>query len=107
MNPQKRGRPLFGRLDPFCLLAVVPAVLVAALLVTQGLWLLGLAAVGFAAFVLLFDSWVNRPDPPPPPRRTAPQPRPLNRQVSRVPPTHAGHPGGNPPMRTVWARPHR
>lgn len=103
MSVENSGRPIFGRLDPFCLLAVVPAVLVGALMATQGLWLLGFAAVGFAGFILLFDSWANRPDPPP--RRPPPPPRPQNRrQASWAPPAHAGRPVVNRPMRTASAR---
>lgn len=54
----------FGRVDPFCWVAVVPIVLVAA-----GIGLLGglvpaIVLVCVAGLLVLFDSWVNRHAPP-------------------------------------------
>lgn len=60
MSGGKR-RPVFGRPDPFCLFAVIPAALVAVLMAALGLWLLASFFLAAAALVLLFDSWVNRP----------------------------------------------
>ncbi|WP_410651301.1 hypothetical protein [Amycolatopsis sp. cmx-4-54] len=76
MSPSDGRRPFFGRLDPFCLLAVVPAVLVGLLMATQGLWPLALACVVFSGLVLLFDSWANRPEPSTPQAVPA-RPRPM------------------------------
>ncbi|MFE6612083.1 hypothetical protein [Amycolatopsis sp. NPDC057786] len=84
MRSSDGRRPVFGRLDPFCLLAAVPAVLVGALMATQGLWPLGLGCVAFAGLVLLFDSWANRPDPAPPLRRHVPD-RPMRTAPVRRP----------------------
>jgi hypothetical protein len=62
-------RPKFGRIDPFCLMAVLPVLLVAGILGTLVNVVLGLGCAVFAGLILLFDSWANRPAPAPPPRR--------------------------------------
>ena len=62
VSPSAGGkRPKFGRIDPFCLMAVLPVLLVAGILgalVNVGL---GLACAVFAGLIVVFDSWVNRP----------------------------------------------
>ncbi|WP_329065692.1 hypothetical protein [Amycolatopsis sp. NBC_01480] len=73
-------RRYFGRLDPYCWLAVLPMLLVAALLAVMGAVALGAVCVVAAGVVLLFDSWVNRPEPPtarPWPVGPRPRPRPV------------------------------
>jgi hypothetical protein len=62
-------RPKFGRIDPFCLMAVLPVLLVAGILGALVNVVLGIGFAVFAGLILLFDSWVNRPAPAPPPRR--------------------------------------
>lgn len=69
MKTGTQSRPIFGRPDPFCLFAVVPAFLVAVLMLVLDLWVLASAGFAFAALILLFDSWVNRPEPAPEPKR--------------------------------------
>ncbi|MEV0675611.1 hypothetical protein AB0I60_03715 [Actinosynnema sp. NPDC050436] len=54
-------RPAFGRVDPFCLFAVVPMLLLAGLMVWGGLAVVAVILVVVAALVVLFDSWSNRP----------------------------------------------
>ncbi|EOD64227.1 hypothetical protein, partial [Amycolatopsis vancoresmycina] len=76
MSPREGKRPKFGRIDPFCLMAVFPVLLVAGILgalVNVGL---GIGFAVFAGLILLFDSWVNRPGPVPPPERPARARRP-------------------------------
>jgi hypothetical protein len=55
------GRPKFGRIDPFCLMAVLPVLLVAGILGALVNVALGLGCAAFAGLILLFDSWANRP----------------------------------------------
>lgn len=72
----KSGRPRhFGRLDPYCWLAVVPALAVAALLFAMNAVWIGLAFVVVTGLILVVDSWANRPEPPA--DRRAPAPRPV------------------------------
>ncbi|MFD9893435.1 hypothetical protein ACFWY9_29165 [Amycolatopsis sp. NPDC059027] len=59
----ERRRPLFGRIDPYCWCAVLPLVLVAILIAVSGGLVIGMLFLVLAGLVLLFDSWVNRPDP--------------------------------------------
>ncbi|MEU4804233.1 hypothetical protein [Actinosynnema sp. NPDC023587] len=54
-------QPAFGRVDPFCLFAVVPMLLLAGLMFWGGLALVAVLVIVFAALVVLFDSWSNRP----------------------------------------------
>lgn len=54
-------RPMFGRPDPFCLLAVVPFVLVGVMLVFGNLAEFAIIPVLIGGAILAFDSWVNRP----------------------------------------------
>lgn len=77
-------RPAFGRIDPFCWLAVVPALLLAVWLTVGGAPEFGIPLACTAIGLLFFDAWVNRPQPsrrhprlpagthPPRPRRRPP-----------------------------------
>jgi hypothetical protein len=75
---RRRGpsRPKFGKIDPFCLLAVLPMLLVAGILAVLVGVPVGLGVVLFAGLIVVFDSWANRPGPTPvpSPRRSAPPP---------------------------------
>ncbi|MEV7551877.1 hypothetical protein AB0N89_19820 [Amycolatopsis sp. NPDC089917] len=61
MSSENNGRKAFGRPDPFCLFAVVPAFLAGILMSALGVWSLAGAGFAIAGLVLIFDSWVNRP----------------------------------------------
>ncbi|MGW3965121.1 hypothetical protein ACWED2_35260, partial [Amycolatopsis sp. NPDC005003] len=77
MSPREGpSRPKFGRIDPFCLMAVLPVLLVAGILGALIHVALGLGFAAFAGLILLFDSWVNRPRPVPEADRPARAPRP-------------------------------
>ncbi|WP_433261952.1 hypothetical protein ACQPZF_28200 [Actinosynnema sp. CS-041913] len=54
-------RPAFGRVDPFCLFAVLPMLLLAGLMFWGGLVLVGVVVIVVAVLVVLVDSWSNRP----------------------------------------------
>jgi hypothetical protein len=51
----------FGRVDPFCLFAVVPMLIVAGLFIWSGIALLGIPLIVLALLVVVVDSWANRP----------------------------------------------
>jgi hypothetical protein len=51
----------FGRVDPFCLFAVVPMLIIAALFVWGGIAIAGVVLVILAILVVVVDSWSNRP----------------------------------------------
>ena len=79
MSPREGpSRPKFGRIDPFCLMAVLPVLLVAGIIGSLVNLILGLGFGAFAGLIVLFDSWANRPlrEPPPPPEPRARAPRP-------------------------------
>ncbi|MCR6490644.1 hypothetical protein M8542_48385 [Amycolatopsis sp. OK19-0408] len=69
-----RRRARFGRIDPWCLLAAVPLVCVAALLIALAQPVAGVVVLVPAALVPVFDAWANRPSPAPP------RPRPVRRR---------------------------
>ena len=52
---------MFGRIDPFCLFAVVPMVLVAGFLIWGGIASLGVVLIVLASLIVVVDSWANRP----------------------------------------------
>ncbi len=60
----------FGRVDPFCLFAVLPILIIAGLVLWGGIIILGVALILIAAVIVLVDSWANRPS-----RKRAPRPR--------------------------------
>jgi hypothetical protein len=84
-------RPTFGRVDPFCWLAVVPGLLVAVWLSFGGVPQLGIPLAFVAIGLAFFDAWINRP-PPPTSRRSTPTPTsPPHTQAPRTqaPPSQA------------------
>ncbi|MEQ0565462.1 hypothetical protein ABJI51_40840 [Amycolatopsis sp. NEAU-NG30] len=95
MSPREgTSRPKFGRIDPFCLMAVLPVLLVAGILgALVNVWL-GVGFAAFAGLILLFDSWANRPLPAPP-QRPAPARRPAQAAPVRRPPVRGPRPAGN------------
>ncbi|MBE1494255.1 hypothetical protein H4696_001355 [Amycolatopsis lexingtonensis] len=84
------SRRKFGRIDPYCLMAVLPVLLVAGILGALVNVLLGLGCAVFAGLILLFDSWANRPGPLPP--EPEPAPRPVRRAQARPPAREPGRP---------------
>ncbi|MGW3994969.1 hypothetical protein ACWEF6_15910 [Amycolatopsis sp. NPDC004772] len=86
MSPREGpSRPKFGRIDPFCLMAVLPVLLVAGILGALVHIALGIGFAVFAGLILLFDSWVNRPRPAPRDERPARAPRPAAPPPARGP----------------------
>ncbi|WP_410590082.1 hypothetical protein [Amycolatopsis sp. lyj-23] len=76
MSPREgTSRRKFGRIDPFCLMAVLPVLLVAGILGALVHIGLGIGFAVFAGLILLFDSWVNRPRPVPQSERRPQAPR--------------------------------
>lgn len=61
---------MFGRVDPFCMFAVVPMLIIAGLFIWGGIAIVGVVLIILASLVVLFDSWSNRPmkKAPPGPR---------------------------------------
>ncbi|MFJ9783179.1 hypothetical protein ACIRSS_26610 [Amycolatopsis sp. NPDC101161] len=97
MSPREGpSRPKFGRIDPYCLMAVLPVLLVAGIIGSLVNVALGLGCAVFAGLIVLFDSWANRPSR----AREEPEqePRPA---TARPPVRRAGPP---PPARTQVAR---
>ncbi len=87
MSPREGpSRPKFGRIDPFCLMAVLPVLLVAGILGALVHIALGIGCAVFALLILLFDSWVNRPRPVPQSERPArPTPPPARGPRAQAP----------------------
>ncbi|WP_410572986.1 hypothetical protein [Amycolatopsis sp. cmx-4-61] len=90
MSPREgTSRRKFGRIDPFCLMAVLPVLLVAGILGALVHIGLGIGFAVFAVLILVFDSWVNRPRPAPqaerPPRAARPAAPPPPRGPARAP----------------------
>jgi hypothetical protein len=56
-----QGRQMFGKVDPFCFVAVVPMVIAAVLFIWGGIAIMGVALIVLALLVVVFDSWANRP----------------------------------------------
>ncbi|MEU7532461.1 hypothetical protein AB0A74_42480 [Saccharothrix sp. NPDC042600] len=54
-------RPAFGRVDPFCLFAVLPMLLLAGLSFWGDLAIVGVVVILAAILLVVFDSWSNRP----------------------------------------------
>lgn len=80
MSPHKGPtRPMFGKVDPYCLLAVLPMLLVAGIVVAMVSVPAGLAVAVFAGLVVAFDSWANRPGPVPLGRRPRVRPTSVRR----------------------------
>lgn len=51
----------FGRVDPFCLFAVVPMLIIAALFVWADVAIAAVVLVILAILIVVVDSWSNRP----------------------------------------------
>lgn len=51
---------VFGPIDPYCWIAVIPAVLFAIVLALLGSFLMFGAVLVLVGLVVAFDSWVNR-----------------------------------------------
>lgn len=101
MSPREGpSRPKFGRIDPFCLMAVLPVLLVAGIIGSLVNVALGLGCAVFAGLIVLFDSWANRPSRKPArepePERRAPRPAAARPPVRRPP--------GPPPPRSQAPR---
>ncbi|MET9000002.1 hypothetical protein [Amycolatopsis sp. Hca4] len=112
MSPREgQSRPKFGRIDPFCLMAVLPVLLVAGILGALVHIGLGIGFAVFAGLILLFDSWVNRPRPLPQddrPARPAAPPRGPARAPGRAPTARAPRPqDGRGPARAPARAPVR
>lgn len=74
MSPREGlARPMFGKVDPYCLFAVLPMLFVAGIVVAMVSVPAGLGVAVFAGLVVVFDSWANRPGPVPPTRRPRPR----------------------------------
>jgi hypothetical protein len=58
----------FGRVDPFCLVAVLPMLIIAGLFIWGGIAILGVVVLLLSLLVVLIDSWTNRPLSKPAPR---------------------------------------
>ncbi|MEV6638862.1 hypothetical protein [Amycolatopsis sp. NPDC051371] len=98
MSPREGPpRPKFGRIDPFCLMAVLPVLLVAGIIGSLVNLALGLGCAVFAGLIVLFDSWANRPSrartPEPEPERRERAPRPA---AARPPVRRPGPPPPRP-----------
>ena len=52
---------VFGRVDPFCMFAVLPLLILAGLFMWGGIAVLGVVLIVLAVLVVAFDSWTNRP----------------------------------------------
>jgi hypothetical protein len=63
---------MFGRVDPFCLFAVLPMLIIAGLVFWGGIIFLGLILVLLASLVVVVDAWANRPMRKPAPRYREP-----------------------------------
>jgi Na+/melibiose symporter-like transporter len=57
----QRQQQMFGRVDPFCLFAVLPMLIITGLVFWGGLILLGVVLTLLTVLVVLVDSWANRP----------------------------------------------
>jgi hypothetical protein len=51
----------FGRVDPFCLFAVLPMLIISVLFIWGGIAVVGIVLIILAILVVVFDSWANRP----------------------------------------------
>ncbi|RSM44617.1 hypothetical protein DMA12_15730 [Amycolatopsis balhimycina DSM 5908] len=95
MSPREGpSRPKFGRIDPYCLLAVLPVLFVAGILGALVNVPLGLGFAALAGLILLFDSWANRPGPVPPAAAPARARRPAPARSPARAPARMPRPAG-------------
>jgi hypothetical protein len=59
---------MFGRVDPFCMFAVVPLLGMAVFFIWGGIAIVGVILIFLALIVVAVDSWANRPVKKPEPR---------------------------------------
>lgn len=52
---------VFGRVDPFCMFAVLPLLIVAGAFLWSGIPILGIGLIVLSLLIVLIDSWSNRP----------------------------------------------
>ena len=52
---------MFGRVDPVCMFAVVPLLVVAGLFIWGGITIAAVVTIILAILVVVIDSWTNRP----------------------------------------------
>jgi hypothetical protein len=52
---------MFGRVDPFCMFAVIPLLIVAAAFVWADIIIVTVALVVLSLLIVVVDSWANRP----------------------------------------------
>lgn len=114
MSPREGpARPKFGRIDPYCLMAVLPVLLVAGIIGSLVNVALGLGCAVFAGLIVLFDSWANRPsrareeevrsraprpeEARPQARRAGPLPAPPRTQTARAQAPRGQVPRGQAP----------
>jgi hypothetical protein len=103
MSPREGlSRLMFGKVDPYCLFAVLPMLFVAGIVVAMVSVPAGLVVAVFAGLVVVFDSWANRPGPVPPARRPRPQARPVPVHTRPRPPV--ARPGAYRPRPGVRQR---
>jgi hypothetical protein len=58
---QGSGSKHFGRVDPWCAIAVVPILGVAGLFFWSDIAILGVVLIVLVLLIVLVDSWANRP----------------------------------------------
>ena len=51
----------FGRVDPFCMFAVLPMLIIAGLFLWSGIASLGMVLIFLVLLIVAADSWANRP----------------------------------------------
>nr|AXL05783.1 hypothetical protein [uncultured bacterium] len=59
---------MFGRVDPFCLFAVLPMLTIAGFFIWGGIAIVGVVLIFLAILIVVIDSWANRPVKKPAPR---------------------------------------
>lgn len=57
----RQKQQFFGRVDPFCMFAVLPMLIVAGVLLWSGLAIVGVPLIFLSLLVVVIDSWANRP----------------------------------------------
>lgn len=65
----RKQQQSFGRVDPYCLFAVLPLLTIAGLFFWGGIAIVGVVLVLIAILIVVGDSWANRPTGPRAPQR--------------------------------------